>query len=161
MKRRMILLVFSVLSIIVLIRGTPVNAHTPGPISLSYDFESQELTVQVTHNVEDVNAHYIYQIVVEKNSVVVLTRDYTTQNTTSGMSASYEITAAHGDILRVTAKCIVSGQASNQITVIDPDSTETITTNGGELLISPTMIIAVTVIALGAVAVIVMFLRRR
>ncbi len=161
MKRRMILLVFSILSIIILIQGTTVNAHTPGPISLSYDFESHELEVQITHNVENVNTHYIYQIIVEKNSVVVLTRDYTTQNTTSGMSASYEIAAAHGDILRVTAKCIVSGQASNQITVIDPDSTETITTNGGELLFSPTMLIAVTVIALGAVAVIVMFLRRR
>ncbi len=161
MTRRVILLAFSFLVIIILVQGIPVNAHTPGPISLSYDFESQELTVQVTHNVEDVNTHYIYQIVVEKNSVVALTRDYTTQNTTSGMSASYEIAAAHGDVLRVTAKCIISGQASNQITVIDPDSTETIPTNGGELLISPTMLIAVAVIAIGAVAVLVMLLRRQ
>lgn len=159
MKGKMKLVGFSFLMIMILIQGITVNAHTPASVNLSYDFSSQVLTVQVSHSVADVNTHYIYQVVVEKNSVVILTRDYTTQNTTSGMSATYNIPAAHNDVLRVTAKCIISGQNSNQITVADPASPTP--TNGGQFYLDMIVFIAVAVVAIVVILVVVLFLKRR
>lgn len=169
MKGKVKLIGFSFLVIMILIQGTPVNAHTPASVTLLYDFSSQVLTVQVSHSVADVNTHYIYQVVVEKNSVVVLTRDYTTQNTTSGMSATYNIPAAHNDVLKATAKCIISGQNSNQITVTDPASTSTTTTtgpdtsptNGEQAYLDLAMLVAVAIVVIGVVAVVFVFLKRR
>lgn len=157
----MTLIVFSFLAIMILVQGTPVNAHTPGPMNLSYDFTSQELTVTVTHDVADVNTHYIIQVIVEKNSVEYLTRDYTSQNTTSGMSAIYSVTAVHGDVLSVRAICSVSGQVTGQTTVVDPANTDTTPTNGGGTPMDLTLIIAVAVVAIGVVLLIFALLRRR
>jgi hypothetical protein len=158
MKKGMTLTFFSLVVIMILVQGVPVNAHPPGPMDLSYDFASQVLTADITHVVVDVNSHYIYQVVVERNSVVVLTRDYTTQNTTSGLSATYSIAAAHGDVLRVTAKCIISGQASDQITVVDPTATPI---NGGGTWLDMTLIIAVAVVAIGVIGIGFALIRRR
>ncbi len=157
----MTLLLFSFLAIMILIQGAPVNAHTPGTMTLSYDYASQVLTVGVSHSVTDVNTHYIYQVVVEKNSVEVLTRDYTTQNTTSGMSATYAITATHDDVLRVTAKCIISGQVTNQVTVVDPENTDTTPTNGGGTPIDTALLIGIAIVAIGVVAAIFALMKRR
>ena len=161
MMRKKILVIFSFLAILILIQGTPVNAHSPNSMNLSYDFASQVLTVEVSHSVSDVNSHYIYQVVIEKNSVEVLTRDYTTQNTTSGMSATYSITAAHGDVLRVTAKCIQSGQITDETTVVDPDNTDTTPANGDGPWMDTTLLLAVAIIVIGVLAVVFAFLRRR
>ncbi|MFW9809935.1 MAG: hypothetical protein ACFFE6_11225 [Candidatus Thorarchaeota archaeon] len=146
---------------LLLLQVAPVTAHTPGPMTLDYDFGTQLLSVQVTHSVSDVNTHYIYQVVVEKNSVVVLTRDYTTQNTTSGMSATYSISAVHGDVLSITAKCIISGQYTDDVTVVDPSVTTTTPTNGGTTPLDLTLIIALVVVVIGVIAVIFAVFRRR
>lgn len=159
--RRKSLVIFALLAIMILVRGTPVNANSPSSMNLSYDFSSQVLTIDVSHSVSDVNSHYIYQVVVEKNSVEVLTRDYTTQNSTSGMSATYNIAAAHGDVLSVTAKCIQSGQITREITVVDPENTDTTPTNGGGDWMNMTVLIAVAVVVIGILAVVFLFLRRR
>lgn len=161
MKRRIMLFCFSFLAIMIFIQGTPVNAHTPGPMNLSYDFASQELTIVVTHNVPDVNSHYIIQVNVERNSVDFLTRDYTSQNTTSQMSAIYSIPAVHGDVLEVTAICSVSGSVTNQITVVDPENTDTIPTIGVPPPLDMVLIITVAIVAIGVVMVIFALLRRR
>ncbi|MFX1607108.1 MAG: hypothetical protein ACFFDD_14535 [Promethearchaeota archaeon] len=158
MMNRRGLFVLGTFMALLVIQAVPVSAHTPGPMTLDYNFGTQVLSVQVTHSVTDVNTHYIYQVVVEKNSVVVLTRDYTTQNTTSGLSATYSIAGAHGDVLRVTAKCIISGQASDQITVVDPTATPI---NGGGTWLDMTLIIAVAVVAIGVIGIVFAFVRRR
>lgn len=161
MKRRMLLFCFSFLVVVILIQGTPVNAHTPSSMNLSYDFASQELTIVVTHNVPDVNSHYIIQVNVEKNSIDFLTRDYTSQNTTSQMSAIYSIPAVHGDLLEVSAICSISGSVTDQITVVDPTNTDTTPTNGDGTPIDMVLIIAVVIVSIGVVMVIFAFLRRR
>ena len=161
MKRKMMLFCFSLLGIMILIQGTPVNAHNPSSMNLSYDFANQELTIVVTHNVPDVNSHYIIQVNIDKNSADFLTRDYTSQNTTSQMSAIYSISAVHGDVLDVQAICSVSGSVTNQITVVDPANTDTTPTNGGGTPMDMTLIIAVAVVAIGIAMVIFALLRRR
>ncbi len=162
MVRKKVLILGVFFISLMLTQAIQVSAHTPGPMTLDYDFSTQVLTVQVTHSVTDVNSHYIIQVVIEKNSVEVLTRDYTSQNTTAGFSATYNIAAVDGDVLSVTAICSISGQVTDDITVSDPSATTTTTqTNGGVTPIDMTLIIAVAIVALGAVLVILTILKRR
>jgi hypothetical protein len=169
MKRRITLIICAFLAITILVQGTPVSAHTPGSPNLSYDFPSQVLTIAVSHNVADVNTHYIVTVIIEKNSVEVLRRDYTSQNSTTSFSATYNLPATHGDVLSVTAICFISGQSTNEITVSDPAATTTDTTtepsttptNGNGFPIEMPMIIAIVVVALGVVLLVVVLLKRR
>jgi hypothetical protein len=73
------------------------------------------------------------------------------------------MTAVHGDILSVTATCSISGLTSDDVTVVDPSVTTTTTTsppNGGTPL-DMTLIIAVAVVAIGIIAIVFAFIRRR
>ncbi len=66
----------------------PVQAHSPGPMTLSYDVESDTLLVEVTHSVS--GDHRVLQIQVWKNDVLVNTRAYDApQETTSGIDDTY------------------------------------------------------------------------
>lgn len=102
-----------------------VQADTPGPMTLEYDWESQVLTVTVIHAVTDPLTHYIYQIIVYKNGAVVETRNYSNQTSTDGVSDTFEVVAVAGDVLKATAKCNVSGQVTDEITVTNPGTTDT------------------------------------
>jgi hypothetical protein len=162
MMNRRKLLILGLFLAMMFIHVAPVNAHTPGPMTLDYDFGTQVLSVTISHSVADVNTHYIIQVVVEKNSVEVLTKDYTNQNTTSTFSATYALPATHGDVLSVTAICSVSGQATDEVTVVDPAVTTTTTPppNGGTPM-DMTLIIAGAVITIGVIAVVFAVMRRR
>ncbi len=104
------------------------QAHTPESVTLEYDFDDQVLTVHVTHPVSDPTTHYIARIVVEKNGQQVASRDYTSQESSSGMSDTFNVPAEDSDVLRATAFCSISGQSSAEITVHAPTSTTTTTT---------------------------------
>jgi hypothetical protein len=129
-------------------------------MTLSYDFASQILTVDVVHDTVDVNSHYIQQVVILKNSASYLTRDYTSQNSTAGFTATYSVTAVHGDVISTTAHCIISGSIADDITVIDPAITTTTPPNGGTP-VDMTLIIAVAIVVIGIIAVVFALLRRR
>jgi hypothetical protein len=156
-KRRTNLAILSFLTIAILVQGIPVSAHNPSANSISYHYINQQLSVTFNHDVTDVNTHYIHQVVVEVNSVVVLTRDYTSQNTTSSMSAVYNMTLVDGDNIRVTAKCVISGQYTQELelTTFNPTSTNTGTP------IDSTLIIGIAIVVIGVVAVVVALVRRR
>lgn len=161
MERRNTLFILCLISIVVLVQSNPVLANSPSSMDLSYDFTSQELTIDVIHPVADVNTHYIYEVEVSKNSVVVLTRSYTTQNSTSGMSAIYGIAADHGDEFSVIAKCIQSGSITRQVTVVDPENTEPTPTNGTGTPPDMTLLILLAIGIIAVVAVIFTLVRRR
>jgi hypothetical protein len=95
----------------------PIQAHSPSNMTLTYDFNSQILTVTVVHSVADVNTHYIEQIVINKNGQYETDRTYSSQASTTSMSDTFAITAANNDVLQVTAICSISGQIARQITV--------------------------------------------
>jgi hypothetical protein len=144
----------------------PLHAegHAPGPVTLAYNTETEVLTVSVTHVTENVNTHYVYQIVIEKNSVQYTTRSYTNQSSASGVSDTFNVSASAGDILRATAKCIVSGQGSGQLTVPGATTTSSTTTTSTTPTDGPlptTMIVLVAVFALGVVAVLAFVMKRR
>jgi hypothetical protein len=100
-----------------LIFSVSTQAHSPSNMTLSYDYNSQILTVTVVHSVTDVNTHYINLITINKNGVFETNRTYTSQASTTSMSDTFNIPAADTDILQVTAVCSISGQITRQLTV--------------------------------------------
>ncbi|TET07024.1 MAG: hypothetical protein E3J86_14205 [Candidatus Thorarchaeota archaeon] len=149
----MILAICSFLTIMILAQGIPVNAHAPQGTLIGYNFIDDELSVTFSHSVDDVNTHYIHQVIVELNSVVVLTRDYTSQNSTEEFSAIYHIVADHGDFFLVTAKCVLSGEATQELDLT--------WNNPNETPFDPTLMIASVIVAFSAIAAIVVFMKRR
>ncbi|MFX1607109.1 MAG: hypothetical protein ACFFDD_14540 [Promethearchaeota archaeon] len=107
------------------IRAAPVAAHGPSAVHLDYDFETQVLTVDVSHNVANPNTHYIIQIVIEKNSAHFMTRDYTSQPSTTNIVDTFDVPAVDGDLLTVTAYCNSVGSFTESITVTDSSATTT------------------------------------
>jgi hypothetical protein len=86
-------------------------------MTLSYDYDNQILTVTVFHAVSDTNTHYIEEIIINKNSVFVMNRTYTSQASTSSMADTFNVDAENNDILQVIAICSISGQITRLITV--------------------------------------------
>jgi hypothetical protein len=127
MKRSPFLGVALVLAV-ALIMANPVMAHTPADLTLEYDFGTQTLTVTVSHSVGDTSTHYIESITILKNDVEYTSRDYNTQDTTSGMSDTFSVDAVDGDVLQATAVCSIAGSVTRQITVTAPTTTSTDTT---------------------------------
>jgi len=158
-KKKTLVLLGLFFLIVIAYQPVNVEAHPPGPITLAYDTDTDVLTVTVTHVTADVSTHYVYEIVIEKNSVVFTTESYTSQSSASGMSDTFNVPAVNGDILKVTAKCSVSGEASQQMTVSDTTLTTTTTTTDPWLPM--TVIILTVIIALGVILIIVQLLRRR
>ncbi|TFF94688.1 hypothetical protein EU546_04575 [Candidatus Thorarchaeota archaeon] len=101
----------------------------------------------------------------------VASRDYTSQDTTSGMTDTFTIEAEEGDVLRATAICNIAGQLSAQITVTATTTTSTTSestteesttspTGDGQPL-DPTLLILGAVGAVAILAVILTIFRRR
>jgi hypothetical protein len=158
MNRRR-LTILSLFLTLVFIQAAPVSAHNPTSINLIYDFAGQDLFVEVFHSVSDTTSHRIAQVIIEKNSVEIIRRDYTRQNSTGTFEAFYVIPAVHGDVLKVTAICSISGQIVGLETVIDPANTDTTPT--GTTPLDMTLIIAVAVVVIGIIAVVFALIRRR
>ena len=120
-----------------------VSAHSPSSIELSYDIDTQILSVDISHSVADPNNHYIKEVEIEKNGEEYMNEQYTSQQSSSSFTDMYVITAA-GDSLKVTGYCSISGSISGSITVGSDDSTNT-STPGFELI----MILSAIGLALG------------
>ena len=95
----------------------PVEANPPQSVTLEYDAASGQLNVTIGHFTLNGATHYIFKVVVERNSVVNLTANYASQPTNNIFTYTYNITAVDGDTLRATASCILGGDASGSVTV--------------------------------------------
>jgi len=139
---------------------TIVEAHSPGPMTLEYNMDTDILTVTVTHVTADVNSHYVYEIVVLKNSIQVDIESYTSQSDSSQVIETFAIAAEDGDVLSVTAKCSVAGQVTEEITV--GDTTPTTTASNGAMDSTILMLLVATaIVAIGVILVIVLVVKRR
>lgn len=103
-------------------------AHTPTDMTLDFNYDTQVLTVTVSHVVADPGSHYIETITVEVNDVEVVSRDYTSQESASQASDTFSITAFDGDVISVLAECSISGSISRDLTVTAPATTTTTAT---------------------------------
>lgn len=160
-KKKGILLIGIMLALFLSLGISGVNAHTPGPMTLSYGTDTDILTVTVVHVTADPSTHYIYEIVIEKNSVQVDIKTYTNQSDSSQVVETFTVVAEDGDVLEATAKCSVSGQVTNQITIGPTTSSGSSPTPGAsDPLIWP-LLIATVIIAAGIVMVILVVIKRR
>jgi len=167
-KRKTMILLGLLLTLFVTSQVTITQAHTPGPMTLDYNMDTDTLTVTVTHVTADVNTHYIYEIVVLKNSVQVDIATYTSQSDSSQVIEIFTIAAEEGDVLSVTAKCSVSGQKTEELTVSASETTTTDTTSSTTTTSTGTMdytiimlLTSTAIVVIGVVLVIVLVLKRR
>ncbi len=116
----------------------PVEATEPEDIVLEYDFDSQTLTVNVSHYVANTKTHYIETIEIKNNDISVLNRTYVNQTYNWGMYDSFAVSTAVDDNLTVTATCkkgysltrwlIVSSTTTTTTTTTTTETTSTTTT---------------------------------
>jgi len=92
-------------------------------MNLSYNLNTKNLTVQISHNVGNRLTHYIYEINISVNNVHYSQNNYTSQPSNSGLTYNYTVNAIIGDSITVIANCIQVGEISRSITVTE-DITE-------------------------------------
>ena len=93
-------------------------AHAPSSMSISYDSETNELVVVITHSVSNPESHYINNITIEKNNNFYRGFDYISQPSGSSFTYNYsDIVGESGDMFSVVARCNLGGQISKSLTV--------------------------------------------
>jgi len=94
-----------------------VCANAPSGMTVSYNLETQDLRVTITHPVNDQTTHYIKEVKIEKNGVLYNTSRYDSQPDLNSFTYTYQVNATTGDIIDVTASCIQGGLKTIQHTV--------------------------------------------
>jgi len=151
-------------ALLIVLSSLPVVAHTPTSMTLEYNWDTQVLSVTISHSVSDPNTHHIENITVYKNDVKVDSKTYTSQESTTSASDDFNIAAVDGDILRVWAECSQGGTIQRTITVTEPGTTSSTTTDGTTTPppgLDSTLIILAAVVALGLIFLVVSIFRRR
>jgi len=100
-------------------------AHSPSSMVGSYDYNAQELHVTVTHNVEDTSTHFIQEIEVLRNGIHAANRTYSNQATTTGLEATFGISAEDGDIFEIIATCNLGGEITLDVVAHESASSTT------------------------------------
>jgi len=85
-------------------------ADPPQDVVLSYNMQSQTLTVTVTHPSSFTGFHYIKQVKITKNNELAEKNDYGSQASKTTFVYTYKVPAAANDILEVTATCNIHGK---------------------------------------------------
>jgi hypothetical protein len=91
-------------------------ADAPQDVKLAYDSESQTLMVTIIHK-SSFGFHHIKKVEIKKNSSVVSSNNYDSQPKEVPFTYTYNMEAAKGDKLEVTATCSMSGSKTATITV--------------------------------------------
>lgn len=94
-----------------------VYAHPPKEVTLVYNMTSQRLEVTVIHETSFPGFHYIKQIEIKKKGGSISAHDYESQPTKSKFTYTYDVPAAQGDVLEVTASCNLYGSKTVTVTV--------------------------------------------
>ena len=94
-----------------------VSAHPPSDMVLSYDTDSQTLTVTLVHNVSDPFTHYVYRIEIKKNGTVYTVEEFIDQPTDSKFRYTFSVAAVKGDTIEVTADCNLGGSIHGELYV--------------------------------------------
>jgi len=122
------------LAALIVIPNTVV-AHAPSSMTVSYNLQTQDLRVNITHQVSDPTTHYIYKVEIKKNNVMYNTSTYTSQPDPNSFTYIYKINATVGDTIDVTASCIQGGSKTIQDTIASNNGESKKSTPGYELII--------------------------
>lgn len=107
---------------IILAAGSYLMAHPPSAISVEYDYDTELLSIEVSHSVGNPDRHYISDIEVALNSEKAIMQKYSGQFDSIKRSAVYLLESLNeGDSVSVTARCSVSGDMTVEYTVSPPE----------------------------------------
>ena len=105
---------FGVLALLAAVQIGAVRSHSPSSMNLSYDRDTNELTVRITHTVENPNDHYVERVEVRKNGSVV-DNSYTSQPSANTFTYTYNVSATTEDSITATAYCNRFGDISDTL----------------------------------------------
>jgi hypothetical protein len=93
------------------------NATPPRYMKLKYQDSTNTLTVIITHITPVRSIHYIYRIIVEKNGVLEQVHFYNKQPRFFINIYEYNLSANPGDVITVSAYCVLFGYNTGSTTV--------------------------------------------
>lgn len=97
---------------------SPLTAHSPKEIEMSFDMEKSELSVTVTHEVKNAARHYVESIRVYVNDTLISTKKYDRQESLTQQSDTFPLRGVKsGDVIKVEASCSRIGGKRAEITV--------------------------------------------
>ncbi|MFX1329706.1 MAG: hypothetical protein ACFE91_16375 [Promethearchaeota archaeon] len=95
------------------------KAHNPSSMSLSYDSNTEILSVSIKHTVNNPNSHFIESVEIKLNGSTIINQPYTSQPSTSTFTYQYNITAGVGATIQAIATCNQIGSITRSIIVGD------------------------------------------
>ncbi|MCA9702299.1 MAG: hypothetical protein KC400_00415 [Methanolinea sp.] len=107
----------AVLVVLMALVPCTVMAHPPADMKLSYDPGAGELTVTVTHDVDNPGSHFVYLVTIQKDGQVAEERVYSRQPASGTFTYRYPVSVDPGDTLAVTASCNQGGSISRRLAV--------------------------------------------
>jgi hypothetical protein len=92
-------------------------AHSPADVTVVYDENSGDLTVAITHLVDDPTTHYVKQVTVMQGATVLIDKSYTSQPDKSSFTYHYSLPQLKGGIgeIKVNAVCNMIGSRSGTL----------------------------------------------
>jgi len=116
--------IFGILILILLVSlGGMAAAHPPSLMQLTFQEQSGELEVDISHDVDDPTTHFVQAVVIRKNGVVLREEAYTSQPTDNLFTYRYPVVLSPGDEVTAGADCNLFGTIAARITI--PGSMET------------------------------------
>jgi len=102
-----------------------VQGHDPAEIRLEYHYADQILEVWIYHPVSYPDRHWVNNVQIRNNDVLVGNYSYDSQPPPVSWTYNYSISAVHFDILNVRVFCNYQGDTEIEILVLDPDNPTT------------------------------------
>lgn len=135
-----------ILSIFLTVCCSLAYAHSPSSMTAEYNSVTEQLTVEINHQVSNPNTHYVNNIVVTLNGETEVDQSYSSQPDSSFTYTFEDIYAEEGDQIEVTANCNQGGLITDQLTVgsdTTSDSDDDSSTPGFELILVFASVISV------------------
>ena len=120
-------IILTICAILVLSTSNQISilGHDPSLVILEYHYEDQILEVYIQHLISYPDRHWVNNVQIRRNNVLVGNYSYNSQPTTTDFIYNYSISAVHFDILKVSVFCNYFGETVEEIMVLDPDNPNT------------------------------------
>ena len=102
-------------ALVVCILISPVSAHPPSGMSVTYQELTKELLVSITHDVPNPGEHYINEVTISINGQVVNESRYSSQPAPDTFTYTYPVETVTGDEIKVTATCSLAGSITRTL----------------------------------------------
>jgi hypothetical protein len=117
MKSMKVVGIFVIGLLVALSLASFADATPPRYLKVQYQVSTNTLKVTLTHATPVRSIHYIYRIIVQKNGVLEQSHFYSKQPRFFINTYEYNLSANPGDVITVSAFCILFGYNTRSTTV--------------------------------------------